>query len=106
MLHPFGEPAIRFDVIFTSRCRQLIMTLPDNCFDPRGAPSTRADLRGRGPAAQTESFSDVGRHIHDPDVAVVLAPREIEGTTVGGKIVTNVASPTLELRESRDLAVA
>jgi len=50
------------------------------------------------------SFSGVGRHVHDPDVAVVFSPREIEETTVGGKIDTDVTSPALELRESRNFA--
>jgi hypothetical protein len=72
------------------------------CSKPRASIPTRAFSA----STRTESFCGVGRHVHDPDIAVVLSPREIEGTTVGGKIVTDVASPTLELRESRDVAVA
>jgi hypothetical protein len=54
---------------------------------------------------QTGSFSGVGRHVHDPDVAVVLSPGEIQITTIGRKMISEVPSPSFELCKSRDLSV-
>ena len=46
-----------------------------------------------------------GHHIHDPDVALVFSPGEIEVAVVSRKPVADASSSTREPRESRDPAI-